>query len=431
MNTLSPQYPEKFSPPLFLLPSWLFFAENIPVENTATAGERREQLSLHLESFAPIPADQLLSGLVSKPHGDSILGYAASRERCRERLEKIPPKTLHCLPAFALWDNADIVAPRWEWLATAEELTAILIEPDNSLPVEIRSWEIQCDSLSDDAFRNTILKEHAERKKEITASSPVAHKDGIYLFDTQIINDKKHCGEIRLKRLNADGSIVPAARVLHFSLDGDSLWDADIRDAATLSRERKDRKNATRCKQALSLCGIIACVLAIAQILLWIFEYKTRELVEKESAQRPQVTAIRDRAKLIADISKVQENKLQTIRTVAVLNAQRPTGVGFSNFSGNGTSGTISVTGTADNITLAKTFEKNLHACGFFKEIVFSANIASSGANFSLQCKPDKNAIGELDFYEAEEKNDAESNNTDNSPETPEEPEPAATGDNT
>ena len=67
----------------------------------------------------------------------------------------------------------------------------------------------------------------------------------------------------------------------------------------------------------------------------------------------------------------------------------------------------ISVTGTAENITLAKEFEKNLHACGLFKEIVFTANIASVGANFSLQCQPDKNAIGEIDFYNTPEKEDS------------------------
>ena len=404
VNSLSSQSPEK-APPIALFPSWLFFVENLAAEASATPEQRREQVALHLESFAPVPAEQLLSGFISKPRSDSVLCYAAARERCRERLEKLPAQTLHCLPAFALWDNADVAAPRWEWLATESELTAILIEPDNALPVRILSWERGGSSLDSDEARNALIAECAERKKEIRSTA--AHKDGIYLFDEQIVDPKKRCGEIRLKRLNADGSLVAAARVLRFTFADDSLWDADIRDAATLSRERKERKHAALCKQALSVCGILAVVLAVLQIALWIFGYKTQQLLDKEAAQRPQVADIRAQAKLIADISKVQENKLQTIRTVAVLNAQRPNGVAFSNFSGNGTSGTISVTGTAENITLAKEFEKNLHACGLFKEIVFTANIASVGANFSLQCQPDKNAIGEIDFYNTPEKEDS------------------------
>ncbi len=404
VNSLSSQSPETKAPPIALFPSWLFFVENLAAEAGATPEQRREQLALHLESFAPVPAEQLLSGFTSKPRGDSVLCYAAARERCRERLEKLPPQTLHCLPAFALWDNADVATPRWEWLATEDELTAILIEPDNPLPTRILSWERDGSPIDSDDARNALIAECAERKKEIRSTA--THKDGIYLFDEQTLDSKKRCGEIRLKRLNAGGSLVAAARVLRFTLADDSLWDADIRDAATLSRERKERRHAALCKQALSACGILAVVLAVAQIALWIFGYKTQQLLDKEAEQRPQVADIRAQAKLIADISKVQENKLQTIRTVAVLNAQRPNGVAFSNFSGNGTSGTISVTGTAENITLAKAFEKNLHACGLFKEIVFTANIASVGANFSLQCQPDKNAIGEIDFYNTPEKED-------------------------
>lgn len=438
MNNPPSQHSEKNAPPLCFFPSWLFFAENIPADASAIPSARREQVALHIESFAPVPTEQLLSGFVSKARGDSILCYAAARERCREYLEKIPEKTLHCLPPFALWDNADVAMPRWEWLATENELTALLIEPDNTLPVRIHSWEIRNDAISAEERFAKLRTEYALRRKEIEAGSTVEHKDGIYLPGEQIVDTKKACGEVRLRRLNADGSIVPAARVLHFSLNDDSLWDADIRDAATLSRERKERKNALLCKRAFSLCGIIAAVLAIAQILLWIFEYRTNALVREENEQRPHVAAIRNQAKLIADISKVQENKLQTIRTVAVLNAQRPNGVGFSNFSGNGTAGTVSVTGSAETIALAKEFEKNLHACGLFKNIVFTANIASAGANFTLQCRPDKNAIGEIDFYESSEKeneapsteeaipeNDAEDSPEDESAES----EPANEGD--
>lgn len=409
VNSLSPQHSEKTARSILFIPSWLFFVENIPVEPASTSAQRREQAALHLESFAPVPAEQLLSGFASRPRGDSVLCYAAARERCRSHLEKLPAKTLHCLPPFALWDNAAIATPRWEWLATENELTAILIDPDNTLPVRVRSWELHADAGSKEAFSTRILAEYDLRKKEIEKISSAEHKEGIYLPGEQFIDKKNTGGEIRLNRLNADGSAVPAARVLRFSLTDDSLWNADIRDTATLSRERKERKNAVLCKRALSLCGIIAVFLAIAQILLWIFTYKTGLLVDEETRQRPLVTDIRNQVKLIADISKVQENKLQTIRTVAVLNARRPNGVGFSNFSGNGTSGTISVTGTAENITLAKEFEKNIRECGFFTNVVFTANIASAGANFSLQCQPDKNAIDEIDFYDTPEK-DADAN---------------------
>lgn len=419
MKSLSPVPEEKKSPAeaIAFLPSWLFFVENIPAESTITLNELREQVTLQLESFAPIPAEQLLSGFVAVPAKGAALCYAAARERCRERLAELPSGTLHCLPAFALWTNADVLSARWEWLATNEELTAIFIEPDNPLPTKILSWPIERETLSDADFYAKLNAERARRQKEL-GDTLSEQKEGIYLFAQQIIDTQKRRGEIHLQRLGNDGSVVPAARVLHFSLAGESLWDADIRDAGTLARERKERKQITLCKQAVVACGIFAGILAVAQIFLWIFEHKTNELIAKEEAQRPIAQTIRNQAKLIADISKIQENKLQTIRSVAALNAHRPNGVSFTTFSGNGTTGTLSVAGSAESITLANEFEKNLRSCGLFKSITFSANMAANGAHFNLQCTPVKSAFAELDFYETESQTPAPVKEDESAPET-------------
>lgn len=400
MKSLSPVPDEKSAQaaPIAFLPSWLFFVENITVEASLSPNELREQVALQLESFAPIPSEQLFSGFVANASKGTALGYAAARERCRERLANLPEKTLHCLPAFALWNNADTLLPRWEWFATDEELTAVLIEPDNPFPTRIHSWPVAREGLSESEFHARLLADRNALTRELN-DSKTEQKEGIYLFDRQIINSKKQSGEIRMKRLCNDGNVVSAARVLPFSLAGDAIWNADIRDAKTLSRERKTRGQIKICKRITSLCGFFAVALAIVQIFLWIFEHKTQALVAREEAQRPIAQTIRNQAKLIADISKIQENKLQTMRTVAALNASRPNGVGITAFSGNGTAGTITVAGSAENIALANEFEKQLRNSALFKNISFSANMTASGVHFNLQCTPVKSAIDALDFY--------------------------------
>lgn len=401
---LPPPASEEKTPaaPILLLPSWLFFVENIFVDSTASSVALREQVALQIESVAPVPVEQLLFGFVANPRKNVALCYAAARERSKEFFAKIPPKTLHCLPAFALWNNAETLNPRWEWFATENELTAVFIEPDNPFPTQIRSWQYDFTSLSREDFQKRILAEQALRRQELPASQ-AEHKEGVYCFGEQITDRKKGTGEIRLTRIDKNGKCVPAARVLNFSFADESLWNADVRDAGTLAKERRERKNTALCKRAFSACAVAAGILLVLQILLCFFEYKTNRLIEKEALQRPQVQTIRAHAKLLSDIAKIQANKLQTIRTVAVLNAYRPNGVGFSDFSGNGTAGTVSVAGTAESIALANEFEKNIRACGLFKNITFSANMSATGTHFSLQCAPEKSEIAKLDFYETDD----------------------------
>ncbi|MGN0835211.1 MAG: PilN domain-containing protein [Candidatus Spyradosoma sp.] len=389
---------------IFLLPSWLFFVENVPADPAATPEELREQVALRLEAAAPVPPEQLLSGFRFAPRANALLCYAASRERCRAFLAEMPAGALHALPLFALRGNdGGATWPRREWFATETELTVLRLDPDNAFPTRVRSVPLERGGRDDAAFRAAIFAARDELRREIGDDGAEESPD-VFTPAEQIFDAKKGAGEIRLLRLREDGSVAPAARTLAFSTADESLWLADVRDAETLARERRERRAAALCRRATRALAVFAAVLCAAQLAFLGFRAHVEANVEAEAAQRPQVREIRERATLIEKISKIQANKLQAMRAVAALNAQRPEGVGLVSFSGNGTTGTLAANGTAESIALANEFEKNLRACGLFRDVVFSANMAANGANFSLQCAPVKAELEKLDFYADAEK---------------------------
>lgn len=397
--------PEKNAapPPIFLLPSWLFFVENVPADPEATPEALREQVALRLEAAAPVPPEQLLSGFRFAPRGNALLCYAAARERARAFLAEMPAKSLHALPLFALRGNDGATRPRREWFATETELTAVRLDPDNAFPTHVRSVPLERGGRDDAAFRAALFAARDALRKEIGDDGAEESPD-VFMPAEQIFDAKKGTGEIRLLRLREDGSAVPAARTLAFSTADESLWLADVRDAETLARERRERRAAALCRRATRALAVAAALLCAAQLAFLGFRAHVASNVEAEAAQRPQVREIRERATLIEKISRIQANKLQAMRAVAALNAQRPEGVGLVSFSGNGTTGTLAANGTAESIALANEFEKRLRACGLFRDVVFSANMAANGANFSLQCAPVKAELDRLDFYAESEK---------------------------
>ncbi len=395
--------------PLLLLPSWLFFSEKIDVEPGLSADALREQVALRVESFSPVPREQLLTGFRAAENGGSAICYAATRERCRQFLENLPAGTLHTIPAFALWEEENVHrAPLRIWFATDSELTALKFSPDSPLPESVVSWQIPAPKLPENAtpedaereFSAMILAKRQEFQSELEGDE-AEQKPGIYVIGEQVVSPKTQRGEIRLDRVDPDGKRVPAARTLSFSLAGEAIWLADIRDDSVLSQERRERKNRMILRNTAFALTAIALILLIAQIVLFGIrgDVEAHEQIVRDQA--PKVKEIQSCAKLIEEISKVQKNRLQMMRSVAVMNAQRPDGVGFTSFGGNGTTGILSVAGSAESILLANEFEKNVRSCGFFQNVSFVANISASSANFSMQCTPAREKIAAVDFYDA------------------------------
>lgn len=405
-DSLHQQNSEKNAVPatIFFLPSWLFFVENVPATSAATPEELREQITLRFEAEAPIPPDQLLSGFRFEPRGNALLCYAAARERCRAFLAEMPAKSLHALPLFALCGSDDAARPRREWFATETELTAVRLDAGNAFPTQVRSRPLERGDRDDAAFRDAVFAARDELSKEIGDDGAEESPD-IFVPAEQIFDAEKGTGEIRLIRLRKSESAVPAARTLAFSTADESLWFADVRDAETLARERRERRAVALCRRTTRALAVAAALLVAAQLAFWGFSAHVATNVEAEAAQRPHVREIREQATLLEKISKIQANKLQAMRAVAALNAQRPEGATLVTFSGNGTTGTLNANGAAESIALANEFEKNLRACGLFRDVVFSANMAADGANFSLQCVPVKPELEKLDFYANPEKN--------------------------
>ncbi len=390
--------------PLCLLPSWLFFSEKIEVDAGTTPENLKEQVALHVDRFASIPSEQLLTGFRTSTSGYSVLCYAGTRERCREILENLPAGTLHALPAFSLWEDDNVRAnPLWIWFATKSEITALKFVPDSSFPEAVNSWELVVpEDASEEEFAALILKKREEFQSEI-GDNTAEQKSGIYVLGEQIFSQKTKRGEIRLERVDVGGKRVPAARTLNFSTAKNALWFADIRDEAVLFEELRERKNRAIVKNSIFVLAICALAILIAQIVLGGIRRSVELKGEIVRDQIPKVQEIQSQAKLIEEISKIQKNRLQMIRSVALINAQRPEGVGLSNFSGNGKTGILSISGSAESISLANEFEKKIRACGFFKNISFVASISSSSSNFSLQCSPIKEKIDAVDFFETEQ----------------------------
>lgn len=324
--------------PVLIVPGHLFFVDRIDLPAGLESSEIDDFAELSLESLAPFPVEQLYWGYLYSKSTRSILLYASYQARMKAQGYQNIESYLWVLPDFATLFGAVFSDATTLQLEGDESFSRITFAAGDSLPLQVISGPKVKQPTAGQAYLRLNLE------------STEVSEPGIPTFHFQSLDSSARRATASVEKLS------PSA---------DTLWRADIRDAAFKQNERSARKLTARIARATAYAAWFAVLLIVLEGVLWLGGLWLDTQRVQIEAQAPEVRRIEDKQSLMNKLDQVAQNELRPIAILAALNQVRPEGIYFTSTVTEGQNRII-IDGIANTIKGLNDYTDALLAAGNF-----------------------------------------------------------------
>lgn len=271
---------------------------------------------LSLESVAPFPVEQLLWGYLHAEDGDSILIYAAHRDRLKNAGFNELNAYVWALPDFATLAGAVFPQPTQVVLQSDSSIAVLHFKRGTGVPTNVVAAPFtgeNCDAtiakLRDSAPDDASGAEPKPRQIHLQRGSVELDDNGIPCFHHISAHDSRSDRDY--------GKWTP------LTLSESKLWRADVRSVAFKQAERRNRRTSARLTQITGWILVAALTLLLAEGALFAAQVWLGTLNTQITSQAPTVARIQDRQILMDRLEQVARNELRPIDALTAANNVR------------------------------------------------------------------------------------------------------------
>jgi|GEM_PF-5174407 len=364
-----------------LTASGLFFTALAPIPQGIKVRDLEPLAEGLVEEHSPLPPEQTAWGFLvdSRPKsGGHLFYYAATKELIFAKGE--PGATdlsaAAVLPGFAALSGLRFSEPTWIYLLEEECLSAVLFEPECTIPTHILPRFLAEDDQNPFTARanlaSRVQKEfdgNDEVKGLIRTARATTRGPGLEFDLEQQVDENAQWTSWKRS------TIPKASRVRA----------ADVRDRTFLSDSASQK--ATGRRMAATAIAILAAVLFLS--LLEILEYRrsseTTTLRDQAEANAAAVERLKGIESMTASLRKVSQRDFRPYRWLIALNESRPPEISFTSYALDD-EGRIRANGLAPDIKILNNYLALLRADPRFDSIATgSLDTDEAGVRFSLE----------------------------------------------
>lgn len=364
---------------ILLVPGEVFYCHSVALPSGISESEIEQFVELSLEGLSPFPLEQLSWGYLHDEKSPTILIYAAYRQRLENlKIEELE-RYYHVLPGFISACDKSYADPTITFLSHENSLSALVFNPQSTLPVRITTLQLPENNISEDALFETRqmlisslgdLNYHIESFINVVTGTFV-DSDNEVQFEHRILPQKENA-EL------GDNATTP------YTVSENRLWEADIREIPFKQKERKKRSFSRRVWHSTLAVGIAAALFLLLQILfitanLWI-NFRENAIEERDGS----VAIIEQKNNLLLRIEQIAQNELKPFEMLAALNLKRPKSIYFTQAVADGYN-KIHVDGEASNVEIVNRYIEQLRTLPHISDAKIEKIVSRSGkAPFSL-----------------------------------------------
>ena len=358
--------PENESTPLpevLVLPAEYFFVESVEVPPALASNELADFAELSMEAIAPFPLEQLRWGFITAPNGQSLLIYAALKDRLKRAGHGELETYTWVLPDFATLHGARFDRDTEVILQGEQYDTACRLPSGESMPEQIRS--LSCSDATPVASPPSAHRSSATQSIRLRLHPIKLSEKGTPIFQFETIGDAP-----------ANGHWSP------LEPDEAALWQADIRPADFKTVERNARRTTALITRILGYAAIFALLLLLLEGLLFAGGFWLGTRQGKVEAQATNVRRIEDKQSLMNKLEQVAQNELRPIAILTAANEIRTTlgqtGIEYDETVIDG-SNRLTIEGKANTINELNAYTEALRKSGTFELVEAPKSLKRSG----------------------------------------------------
>lgn len=343
---------------VLVLPAEFFFLEHVEIPSALEAGELDDFAELSMESLAPFPLEQLNWGFLFDSQNQTILLYAALRERLKRAGHEALEEYTWVLPDLACLIGARFAEPVHIILHTPGHTTQLQLPEGQGLPLLVEGHGAATDQTDAPRTEETA-------RLELRLIQPEVDEKARPTFHFETIGDAP-----------IEGHWSP------LSPDEASLWRADIRSAGFKAAERSARRTTALVTRLLRYAALFALILVFLEGLLWAGQFWLSTQTDKIASQTTAVRRVEDKQSLTNKLEQVAQNELRPIAILEAANQIRldlgKTGIEYDETVIEGTN-RITIEGKANTINELNAYTDSLRDSGTFALVGSPRQITRSG----------------------------------------------------
>lgn len=336
-----------------MVPGDAFFVRKVELPEGLSSEELDAFIQLDLEGSSPFPMEALAWGYMQADNSPHAFAYATPKVRLKKLEFSGMESYYQIFPGFVSLFGQTVDKPTIRFISQTGALSAIFLQPGQSVPEIIHSRRLTGDLLTDefqlearDAMANSI------------ESTGYAVEDGLWLGEgVEIKND----GSIRFRHRHV-GSPQSEQQVTHdLKVSSSSLWALDLRDASFAGSERQIRQRSSLIWKGLKAAGWIALLILVTQVASFGLKGFNILLEGKIGKLEPHAVRVENKLTLAARLTQSTEEDVKPFNLMEVINPLRPDSIFFEKVrskafnqlevEGKSTEGVTPVNAFADSVT--------------------------------------------------------------------------------
>lgn len=343
---------------LCVLPAEFFFVERIEIPEALEAGELDDFAELTMEGLAPFPLEQLNWGFLCDSKYQTLVLYAALKDRLKHAGHEALEAHTWALPDFACLLGARFAEPVDVLLQTAEHTTHLRFPKGEEIPHVMENFAPEGAGLD-------ALGTGKPAVLELRLIEPEFDTTGRPTFRLETIGDP-----------GIEGNWSP------LTPDEASLWRADIRPSDFKAAERSARRTTTLITRLLRYAARFALFLVLLEGLLYAGQFWLGSRENQIASQTTAVRRVEDKQSLTNKLEQVAQNELRPIAILEAANQIRlnlgDTGIEYDETVIEG-SNRITIEGKANTISELNNYTDSLENSGTFALVGSPRQITRSG----------------------------------------------------
>lgn len=365
---------------LLLLPNPVFFSQCVSIPEGITEEDYDSFSEITLEDLAPFPVESLAWGYASE--GNTLLIYATPKERLKAYDHA--DTAFHVFPAFLCLRGHKVSTPSVAFLRLENTLSAVSLSPESTLPSPLRGIDLGEDA-TDEAFfeaRERLAQQYAQEGTTL-CEGILKVEDASALSEGSVVFTLS---------CQADPGALPEGLHPHILEAGESLWQADIRDAMAKYAFKKSRELSKRLWLSLKIATGAAALIMFLEIVSAISGWVANARENTITTQTPEIARIENSQQLLDKLNQFYNEELKPFDLLDLLNEVRPRSIYFTSVTSENFN-EIEVRGLASDVEEVNAYTTTLEKLPQLLSVELADILTRQGkVNFTLKAKIDLTA---------------------------------------